>query len=90
MANNTLTGRLSIIVLYLHLHVHLQRQQNLLEDLGCWIAQVRSRQSGALKPDGNRASVAAAAGVVAEAKRREDSKGKESKAEGKRSSRRSQ
>ena len=40
--------------------------------------------------DGNRASVAAAAGVVAEAERRKDSKEKESKAEGKRSSRRSQ
>ena len=40
--------------------------------------------------DGNRASVAATAGVMAEAERREDSKEKESKAEGKRSSRRSQ
>ena len=43
--------------------------------------------------EGNRASVAAVAGVVAEAERREDSKEKESKAEGKqktRSSRRSQ
>ena len=43
--------------------------------------------------DGNRASVAAVAGVVAEAERSEDSKEKESKAEGKqktRSSRRSQ
>ena len=29
--------------------VHLQRQQNLLEDLGYWIAQVRSRQLGGLK-----------------------------------------